>query len=391
MYLVIWVQAIKLIFIDADNWQHHFINIVFHGVCLLLSMQNLNRCPSVSSKFVIFICFASYLIVACHLWQSDPAISYFILLELFVASMVFPNRENIGFVLLAVSLLLIYFYLQYTFSASSFSHQSELYYVEKLNQFTLAIASVACAVYLRFMITVNWKRVKHTNEKSINVIDTLIPKRFQHNLLFDKPFINNQPFEVDECTIISIDIVNSTQLMRSIGDLQAQQAINRIFHQIDQLVIDSRAFRIKTNGDQYLLAVGYSDARNDVQCNLDQCAYHAIELAINACQLVQHSSEQGNLSVRIGVASGRVYSGLSSDVKPVHDIWGETVVRCTRLERSANADELVIDERTFSALRQCLSFAFIAQEILLKGLGKTAVYRAKSGALARVFPSLHAK
>ena len=389
MYMVILVQALKLFFIDADNWHHHFFNILFHGVCLLLSMQNLKVYPSRWSKFTIFICFASYLIVACHLWQSDPAISYFILLELFVASMVFPNRENVGFVVLVVLLMLIYFYLQYAFSSLDLPNQPTLYHVEKLNHITLAFASVACAVYLRFMITVNWKRVKHVNEQNISVIDTLVPKRFQHNLLVDKPCASNQPFDIDECAIISIDIVNSTQLMRTIGDFKAQQAFNRIFQRIDQLVVDSRAFRIKTNGDQYLLAVGYSDTRHDVQYNLEQCAYHAIALAINASQLIQHTSKRHILSVRIGIASGRVYSGLSSYVNPVHDIWGETVVRCTRLERIADANELVIDKRTFNALKRELSFAFVQQEVSLRGLGEHTIYRAKSDALARVIASLH--
>ncbi|MEM0911900.1 MAG: adenylate/guanylate cyclase domain-containing protein [Pseudomonadota bacterium] len=389
MYLVIMVQAMKLFVLDTPNWYHHLVNILFHGVCLLLSIASLKAFSAQWSKFSIFICFASYLVVACHLWQSDPAISYFLLLEIFVASLVFPNRENGAFALLIAILLYGYFYVQTKYAIPSMVHHENFYHVEKLNHITLASACVICAVYLRFMVTANWKRVKHTNKTSIDVIDKLVPKRFQSDLLLNNATDGVHQYESEECTILSLDIVNSTELMHSIGDLNAQQVFNRIFQEIDTLVINNNAFIIKTNGDQYLLAVGYNPGSSDANFADDISAYQAITLAIKANEILKTSYDNHGLAIRIGIASGRVYSGLSSSTHPVHDIWGETVVRCTRLENSARADEIMIDQKTFHAVGSYLSFAFRHKRTLLKGIGQTDTYRAKFDALQRILTTVN--
>jgi len=383
MYLIILVQAIKLFFVNTPHWHYHLINVLLHGVCLLACVLYLKFYLATWSKFAVFICFASYLLVACHLWQADPSISYFILVELFIASLVFPNRENAAFIILVAILLSIYFYIQLNFSAVSTNHGIDIHRVKQLNQVTLAFACVTCAFYLRSMISTNWKRVKRANRTGQEIIDSLIPRPFQPSLISTKESVSEQTYKTDECVIISIDFVNSSQIMRDIGDLKAQQAFNHIFRLIDDLVTKKNAFRIKTNGDQYLIAVGYSHTGNATVIDINASVYVAIELAIEANNLVQGAAKHNNLEIKIGIATGQVYSGLGSNTHPSHDIWGETMVRCTRLESIASAGEVVIDEMTYRACSYDLSIVFCHQHRLLKGIGKTSLYRVNAKELQK--------
>ena len=392
MCMIIILHAMTLVFVGPINWHYHFFNIVFHGVCLLLSIVNLPHSRAQWSKFLPFLCFTSYIVVSCHLWPLDTSIGYMILLELFFASLVFSHTENRLFIILTGILLASYLYVQVLNTAVGSANPTAFDLVGSINQIILAVVSVVCITYLRFMRTEHRKREDSSDEKRIEIINRLIPARFQHNLWRNTSSHQDDQYDTDKCTVVSVDIVNSTQLMKSMGDLNAQQTFNKLFQLVDDVVTkdmaQNNARRIKTNGDQYLLAVGYDSSTKKSRVNTSDSACHAIELALKINDIFLQF-EDCDLSVRIGIASGIVYSGIHSHNHPVHDIWGETVVRCTRLEKTAFAGELIIDETTYNAIKSTFSFAFEHQYTTLKGIGETHIYRAKTEALQRVFSTAH--
>ncbi|MFC3120586.1 adenylate/guanylate cyclase domain-containing protein [Agaribacter flavus] len=211
--------------------------------------------------------------------------------------------------------------------------------------------------------------MKRHSSNQQSIVDKLAPPIF--DLTRHSPTLFTEATEMQTyfCSVAYLDLVNSTQLIKEIGEQNALTYFHQLFVSFDAEAQNFDAFRVKTNGDQYIFVVGLHE-------NSNKSGLHK-ENALKACQLVnvlssviEQSPYYPSLNFRAGIASGAVYAGIINPNYPNFDIWGETVIRASRLETHAKNKQILLDEQTRQFVRGTIPLN-TPKHTSLKGLGST--------------------
>jgi guanylate cyclase len=121
--------------------------------------------------------------------------------------------------------------------------------------------------------------------------------------------------------------------------------LNDVFTSFDELVAELGLEKIKTVGDEYMVAAGVPRPRADHA--------HAIaELALRIRDHVATTEVAGRrLSLRIGVNSGPVTAGIIGTHKFAYDLWGDTVNTASRMESEGVPGSIQIGPATYELIK----------------------------------------
>ena len=142
--------------------------------------------------------------------------------------------------------------------------------------------------------------------------------------------------------------------------------------------------KIKTMGDNYMLASGFSSHDKDHADNVVEAAMEMIRLVheFNEAhpelkeRFPSHCNRIGHvISVRVGVHTGEVVAGIVGNRKPVYDVFGESVCMASRMESTGLDSEVQISEATYNLLSPRLKEHFVPRKnVLVKGIGIMDTY-----------------
>ncbi len=156
----------------------------------------------------------------------------------------------------------------------------------------------------------------------------------------------------DDHAVVFADIVGSSKLYREMGNLRAQQEVERLLSLMSQIVHAHGGQLVKTIGDEIMVIFA------DAEC--------AAEAAIASNLKIQ---EQGQ-AVRTGLAYGSlIFEGP--------DVFGSTVNRAASLVRAANSKQILIDQPLYEQMPfWLLNSCELYDRLMLKGSDEKAlVYR----------------
>ncbi len=150
----------------------------------------------------------------------------------------------------------------------------------------------------------------------------------------------------EEVTILFADIVGFTQIAAQISPAELVTLLNQIFSHFDELCDRLGLEKIKTIGDNYMVAAGLPLPRPD----------HAEAIADMALAMRQATAILGEqlhqpLSLRIGVNTGSVVAGVIGTKKFIYDLWGDAVNVASRMESQGIAGNIQVTEATYERLR----------------------------------------
>ncbi|MGQ8365659.1 adenylate/guanylate cyclase domain-containing protein [Glaciecola sp. 1036] len=361
MIAIIVLQSIKYLFSAQLHW--HLINTLFHLILFTICYFLLSHRKENIGRFLLFTAFSSYISVACLIWQTNMGLHYFLLVALCVLSAITPAASRVGFRFLVITLLLPYccfviFYLNDSINSG----------VLAVNNLILMLACLSCAMVIRTKMNILWQKVTGENQQQSNLIDKLLPKEFLPMLSSTSK--QSPVLESRFCTVISLDFINSTMKFKAMGEQNAYMKLHHLFSELDAIIQNSNAYRVKTNGDQLLCVVGLTDIVN----NPRKIANNALSLSKALTLKCKNNKHIPKLNARCGIATGIVYANFTSSEQPSFDIWGETVVRAARLESLAHENEIIMDEFTEKLCPQHISRSE-KQRSELKGLGDCNYYK----------------
>ena len=117
--------------------------------------------------------------------------------------------------------------------------------------------------------------------------------------------------------------------------------LNEAFTMFDRLVERYGVEKIRTIGDNYMIASGVPTPRDD----------HAIALASLALDIVHGLDELParngkRLSFRLGMHSGPIVAGVIGRTKFQYDLWGDTVNVAARMESHGEAGKVHVSAAT---------------------------------------------
>ena len=173
-----------------------------------------------------------------------------------------------------------------------------------------------------------------------------------------------------QITILSCDMVHSTELLKSLGDERYSEILSQYHRTVTEVVHDHLGSIEEPQGDGILALFGFPVAQED-------CSTQAVNTALSICSAVQSLDVQ----VRIGISTGPVAVRKG---RPV----GDVIHFATRLQSQAAPGQILVSEATRDIVSGPVAFERLKGKHHLKGFGESArLYRVLSERRAPVSPA----
>jgi adenylate cyclase len=171
----------------------------------------------------------------------------------------------------------------------------------------------------------------------------------------------------DAASVLFADVVGFTPMSAGMSPTQLVELLNAVFSTFDGFVADLGLEKIKTVGDEYMVASGVPHPRAD----------HAHALASLALRIRDHVDksrfEGHRIRLRIGINSGPVVAGIVGTHKFSYDLWGDVVNTASRMESEGLPGAIQITQATYGLIKD----DFLCSErgeIPVKGKGPMLTY-----------------
>jgi adenylate cyclase len=162
-----------------------------------------------------------------------------------------------------------------------------------------------------------------------------------------------------DVTILFADLVGFTELSSRTTPQELVKLLNCIFSDFDQLTEKYHLEKIKTIGDNYMVASGLPIA--DMALEMQEI-------------MIKFNENKGeSLHLRIGINSGSVVAGVIGTKKFIYDLWGDAVNTASRMESQGIPGKIQVTESTYQLL--CQKYIFEPRgSIYVKGKGNMITY-----------------
>lgn len=210
----------------------------------------------------------------------------------------------------------------------------------------IAVTSIAMFMLLYFVHLKNdiLERLRIEERKSEALLLNILPKEIAPILKNEHRIIADQ---YDCVTILFADLVGFTPLTAEMNPVEMVSLLNLIFSHFDSLIEKYDLEKIRTIGDNYMVASGVPRIRQD----------HAEAMANMALEMrgyIQKLPAVGERRVefRIGINSGPVVAGVIGHKKFVYDIWGDAVNIASRMESHGVPGMIQIASSTYEFIKE---------------------------------------
>ena len=208
-------------------------------------------------------------------------------------------------------------------------------------------------------------KIKIEQRKSDNLLKNIFPLSIVKRLKKGETLIAD---DIESATVLFADLSGFTQLSSLITANKLLLILNNIFSIFDELLIKHSLEKIKTIGDNYMLAGGIPEPSNN----------HAIQVARMALDMLDaipdiNKSTNQSLSIRIGISSGPLSAGIIGKSKFIYDLWGDTVNIASRMETYGFKNKIHISESTYNILKEDFKFTK-RNKIDIAGKGSMQTY-----------------
>lgn len=147
----------------------------------------------------------------------------------------------------------------------------------------------------------------------------------------------------DAVSILFADCVGFTRLSAEMAPMEMVSLLDETFSHFDSLVDIYCLEKIRTIGDNYMVAAGAPIKRAD----------HAQVLARLAIDMLTFANRNGfPLQFRIGINSGPVVAGVIGVSKFHYDIWGDAVNIASRMESQGVPGKIQITRETYELVKE---------------------------------------
>jgi adenylate cyclase len=218
---------------------------------------------------------------------------------------------------------------------------------------------------LTFVVTVYFVRQRDRFQKqSDDLLHNILPDEIAVRLKGNSSMVADS---FESASVLFADVVDFTPMSAGMSAADLVTLLNRIFTSFDAFVEELGLEKIKTVGDEYMVASGVPVPRRD----------HAEAVADLALRLRDHVAtnefEGRRIRLRIGINSGQVVAGIIGTHKFAYDLWGDVVNTASRMQSEGVPGSIQISRSTFSLVED----RFVCERrglIPIKGKGEMDTY-----------------
>jgi adenylate cyclase len=201
-------------------------------------------------------------------------------------------------------------------------------------------------------------------QESDDLLHNILPNEIADRLKAERSMIAD---DFDEASVLFADVAGFTPMSATMSPPELVGLLNAVFTTFDGYVQELGLEKIKTVGDEYMVAAGVPHPRPD----------HAHAIAELALRIQEHCSQQlfegRDLRMRIGINSGPVVAGIVGTHKFAYDLWGDVVNTASRMESHGVAGSIQIS----GATHELIGDSFVCEPrgtIEVKGKGEMDTY-----------------
>ena len=186
-------------------------------------------------------------------------------------------------------------------------------------------------------------QLKLEQDKSERLLLNVLPAEIAERLKDNKRIFAEHFGAV---SVLFADVVGSTRLTIELEPESMVNLLNEVFSYFDTLVDKYGLEKIRTIGDNYMVASGVPRSRID----------HAVALAnmaleMNAYIYARPSDGRTPIQFRIGMNTGPVVAGVIGQKKFHYDIWGDAVNTASRMESHGIPGKIQITRETYEIIK----------------------------------------
>jgi adenylate cyclase len=201
-------------------------------------------------------------------------------------------------------------------------------------------------------------------QESDDLLHNILPDDIARRLKSGRTMIAD---DYEWASVLFADLVNFTPMSASMSPPELVGLLNNVFTTFDGFVEELGLEKIKTVGDEYMVAAGVPLERPDHAHALAELALRIRDHARN------HQFDSHDISLRIGINSGPVVAGIVGTHKFAYDLWGDTVNTASRMESDGLGGSIQVSPATYQLIRG----EFVCEPrgvINVKGKGEMSTY-----------------
>ncbi len=199
--------------------------------------------------------------------------------------------------------------------------------------------------------------------ESDDLLHNILPHEIATRLKSNNTIIAD---DYESASVLFADMVDFTPMSAAMTPSQLIALLNDLFAAFDGFVEELGLEKIRTVGDEYMVAAGVPQARPD----------HGHAIAELALRIRDHTANQfdgHSISMRIGINSGPLVAGVVGTHKFSYDLWGDVVNTASRMESAGIPGSIQVTEATYELIRD----RFLCEPrgiISVKGKGEMNTY-----------------
>ena len=170
-------------------------------------------------------------------------------------------------------------------------------------------------------------------------------------------------------TVLFTDIVGFTKMSDGMTAEEVVTMLNKMVSLFDERAKREGIEKIKTIGDSYMAAAGFSEADEN------NGALKMINFALGLLDDVRqfNATSAVKIQIRLGINTGNLVAGVIGTSKFIYDIWGDTVNVASRMESTGEPMKIHITETTYEQTKDQYKYSE-GFEIEVKGKGNMKTY-----------------
>jgi adenylate cyclase len=225
----------------------------------------------------------------------------------------------------------------------------------------ISVSTLVVFVFAGYFVSSALRERENANRLLLNIL----PARAAQILKTKKGVIAEKHGDV---SILFADIVGFTEYSSKLPPGQLVAKLNEVFSGFDELTEKYDLEKIKTVGDEYMVAGGLPGSPPD---HLRAIAALGLDMLSNIKEVSR--ADGHHFSLRIGIHCGPVVAGVIGKSKFAYDLWGDTVNVASRMEAFGLVDHIQVTDTVHEALKN--DFTFEARgAVNIKGKGDMQTY-----------------
>ena len=203
----------------------------------------------------------------------------------------------------------------------------------------LSISSIVIYIFASYYVAAAVRERDNANKLLLNIL----PKEIASILKKKEGTIADRH---ESASVLFADIAGSTPLFSNLDPGEVVNWLNEIFSMFDNLVDKYGLEKIKTIGDNYMVASGVPTPRPD---HAQALAHFALDMLACLKDIPPRNKKQ--IEFRVGINSGQLVAGVIGKRKFQYDLWGDTVNVASRMESHGEVGKVHISKASFKLLK----------------------------------------